>query len=166
MNMKSILCLSVIFILTGCPLSQKVNLLNNSAVDETLILVGDKQKHWAHAEVISIADKGGNDFSWKELVWEGDPKSNYFLVLMIECNQQIREYELSLLYGYDEIKDSNGRVIKYQLQLEGDCNLYMVPAGHKMPLEDISKKYLFSPICTKGAKVLGTNVQKCSIEKS
>lgn len=64
-------------LLVGCPLSQEVELSNNSGSNVELVLSKTKRK-WAAASVINVADSGG-DISWKELTWWGESNTNLIL---------------------------------------------------------------------------------------
>ena len=130
-------------LLVGCPLSQEVELSNNSGSNVELVLSKTKRK-WAAASVINVADSGG-DISWKELTWRGEPNTNFYPLLIIRCGDSVNSYDLSKLYSYDKMKEKKGRSILYRFQLERNCGLYMLPVDSSfgvVPSED----YLFKPI--------------------
>lgn len=130
--------------LTGCPLSQEILLFNNSGSNAEIILKKDK-KIWPNEGTIDIADKSETGISWGQLTWKGVPKDNYYPVLTINCGEGSSSYDLSTLYSYDEAKKQTGNLINYRLQLEKNCDLYILTAGSDFGGTPLNQ-YLFEPI--------------------
>lgn len=139
-----LLFLPVIIFLTGCPLHEQVLLFNNSGSNVEVVFE-EGVRILPSQSVIQISDDSEKGISWEQLIWVRSSEEGYFPILTVRCGNVSSNYNLASMYSYAEIWNKKGDTIIYMLQLEKNCDLYMLEAGSEFSIVPLGRN-LIEPI--------------------